>query len=148
DGVSGAELWESDGTEAGTVLVKDIRNGVAGSFNESAPGFLTDVNGTLFFSADDGLRGIELWKSDGTEAGTVWVKDINPGEAQSYPWHLTNVNGTLFFAARDGTSGEELWKSNGTGAGTVRVKDIFIGAASASPSWLTNVNGTLFFTVG
>ena len=43
---------------------------------------LTNVNGTLFFAADDGTHGNELWKSDGTAAGTVLVKDINTGSAQ------------------------------------------------------------------
>ena len=95
------ELWKSDGTAAGTVLVKDINPGSA----SSEPSNLTNVNGTLFFTADDGAHGIELWKSDGTAAGTVLVKDINPGSAGSDPPRLTNVNGTLFFSANDGTHG-------------------------------------------
>ena len=78
------------------------------------------MGGTLFFAADDGANGSELWKSDGTAAGTVLVKDITPGSRRgSCPSDLTNVNGTLFFAANDGTSGRELWKSDGTAAGTV-----------------------------
>ena len=69
------------------------------------PSDLTNVNGTLFFTADDGTNGRELWKSDGTAAGTVLVKDIYPGTSGSYPTrYLTNVNGTLFFAANDGTT--------------------------------------------
>uniref|UniRef100_UPI00056C1DDD hypothetical protein n=1 Tax=Microcystis aeruginosa TaxID=1126 RepID=UPI00056C1DDD len=68
----------------------------------------------------------ELWKSDGTAAGTVLVKDINPGSSSSYPGSLTAVGNTLFFTAYDGLggSGTELWKSDGTAAGTVLVKDI------------------------
>jgi ELWxxDGT repeat protein len=72
---------------------------------------LTDVSGTLFFRADDGTTGRELWRSDGTAAGTVLVKDINPGPASSSPNELTAVNGTLFFRADDGTTGVELWKT-------------------------------------
>ncbi|NIP52547.1 MAG: hypothetical protein GWN61_15505, partial [candidate division Zixibacteria bacterium] len=45
----------------------------------SYPSSLINVNGTLFFAASDGIHGYELWKSDGTAAGTVMVKDINPG---------------------------------------------------------------------
>jgi ELWxxDGT repeat protein len=103
------------------------------------------VNGTLFFAADDGTNGIELWKSDGTAAGTVRVKNIRPGSGGSSPRYLTNVNGTVFFAANDGTNGIELWKSNGTAAGTIQVKDIHPGSFDSNPSNLTNVNGTLFF---
>ncbi|MDG4604397.1 MAG: M10 family metallopeptidase C-terminal domain-containing protein [Defluviicoccus sp.] len=145
DGTSGSELWKSDGTAAGTVLVKDINPGGYSSIYwwQNPP---TDVNGTLFFQADDGTGGQELWKSDGTAAGTVLVKDINPGGGGSGPGGLTNVNGTLFFSADNGTGGWELWKSNGTAAGTVLVKDINPGGGGSDLGNLTNVNGTLFFT--
>ncbi len=113
DPTNGYELWKSDGTGTGTVLVKDIRPGAPGSY----PGYLINVNGTLLFRANDGSNGYELWKSDGTGAGTVQVKDIQPGASNSFTYFLTNVNGTLFFSANDGTSGQELWKSDGTGAG-------------------------------
>ncbi|MGJ5635029.1 hypothetical protein, partial [Nostoc sp. CALU 1950] len=64
----------------------------------------------------------ELWKSDGTEAGTVRVKDINTATIHSSPQNLTNVNGTVYFVANDSSGDSELWKSDGTEAGTVRVK--------------------------
>jgi ELWxxDGT repeat protein len=98
----------------------------------SNPSGLTAVDGTLFFSAFDDSRGEELWKSDGTEAGTVLVKDIEPGPGDSSPVHLTNVNGILFFSAFDDAHGFELWKSDGTKAGTVLVKDIEPGPGARS----------------
>lgn len=131
------ELWRSDGTQDGTVLVK--------SFSKSLLNF-TNLDGTLFFTADDGTRGIELWKSDGTSDGTMLVKDIRPGESSSSPRELTNVNGKVFFTAFDGNSGRELWKSDGTSAGTVLVKDIRPGVFGSYANDLTNVNGTLFFS--
>jgi ELWxxDGT repeat protein len=75
---------------------------------------LTDVNGTLFFRAEDGVgvHGVELWKSDGTADGTLLVKDINLWTISSEPETLTDVNGTLFFGARDGVHGSELWALN------------------------------------
>ena len=191
DGVHGRELWTSDGTKAGTVLVKDIKPGTAsGSF----PYSLTAVGGRLFFTADDGMHGQELWTSDGTRAGTVLVKDITPGDGggeydesllpdrrgravvlhrrrrhareravdlgrhqgghrpgqghqprrrrgdyDDAPSSLTGVGGRLFFTADDGTHGTELWRSDGTRAGTVLVKDINPDTAYAStlPSSLT-----------
>ncbi|MCY7274697.1 MAG: DUF4347 domain-containing protein [Phormidesmis sp. CAN_BIN44] len=143
---NGYELWKSDGTAAGTVLVKDINPGglsagVIGS-EFSSP---TNVNGTLYFGAYEDTNGYELWKSDGTAAGTVLVKDIFAGSNSSDPDSLTNVNGTLYFKARNTTNRYELWKSDGTAAGTVLVKDVFAGSNSSDLSNLTNVNGTLYF---
>jgi len=135
------ELWKSDGTEEGTVRVRDI---MAGS-GSSAPESLTDVNGTLFFVADDGVSGRELWMSDGTEAGTVRVKDIVPGTGGSAPESLTDVNGTLFFVADDGVSGRELWMSDGTETGTALVADVVPGARGSYPEQLTAVGSWLFF---
>jgi ELWxxDGT repeat protein len=132
---AGRELWRSDGTVTGTVMLKDIRGGFLGS----DPNHLTNVNGTLFFTADNG-NGRSLWKSNGTETGTVLV-----GAVGLNPNDLTNVNGTLFFTAQTGAHGRELWKSTGTT--TVLVKDIYPGYSGsfASEAHLTNVNGTLFF---
>jgi len=84
--------------------VKDI-NVVSGDSSE--PQYLTDVNGTLFFVANDGSHGIELWNSDGTSGGTVMVKDINPGDNLNLEY-FANVNGTLYFGADDGSHGNEL----------------------------------------
>jgi ELWxxDGT repeat protein len=93
---------------------------------------LTGVGGQLFFFADDGSNGAELWTSDGTGVGTVLVKDVKPGvpnAKDSGPTDLTDVGGRLFFAASDGTHGAEPWASDGTGAGTVLVKDVNQGGA-------------------
>ncbi|WP_434389161.1 ELWxxDGT repeat protein [Melittangium boletus] len=136
-------LWKSDGTTAGTVLVQGT---ATGSGVLSITGSLTNVNGTLYFSATNGTSGVELWKSDGTAAGTVLVKDLFPGSSGSSPGNLTNINGTLYFSATHGTNGVELWKSDGTAAGTVLVKDLFPGSGDSSPQNLTNVNGTLYFS--
>jgi ELWxxDGT repeat protein len=148
DGTDGIELWKSDGTSAGTVLVDDINPGSAPSNGLS----LVNVNGMLFFLATDGTHGYEEWKSDGTTAGTTMIKDINPGSGSSVNVGFgptvnygTNVNGTLYFQATDGSSGLELWKSDGTAAGTVRVMDINPGSNGSSPANLANINGTLYF---
>ncbi|MBT7306786.1 MAG: hypothetical protein HN842_01130, partial [Gammaproteobacteria bacterium] len=124
--------------EAEPYLVIDIN-----PTGSSLPRYLTELNGKLFFFADDGSNGFELWRSDGTEAGTEMVANINDGSHN--PGELTEVNSVLFFRADDSVHGEELWKSDGTEAGTVLVKDIRSGGGSY-PDHLVNVNGTLFFT--
>ena len=136
---SGTELWKSDGTVSGTVMVKDIVSGTG----SSSPFYFRAVGNIVYFRACD-TNGCELWKSDGTFLGTVMVKDINSGSVGSNPNSLTAVGNTLFFLADDGTNGRELWKSDGTASGTVMVKDINSGSSS-NPSYLTAVGNTLYF---
>ncbi|MBX7203678.1 MAG: T9SS type A sorting domain-containing protein [Bacteroidia bacterium] len=123
------ELWVTDGTDAGTQLVKLI---VTGSDTPYGIEKMTDSNGVIYFFAADGQygntkKGVELWRSDGTDAGTYMVKDINPGMGSSkssdvYANVMIAYNGNIYFNATDGTH-EGLWKSDGTDAGTVLVKE-------------------------
>ena len=71
---------------------------------------LTNVNGVLYFRANDGVHGSELWRSDGTAAGTVMVADIGPDADGSDPANLVVCGNNLFFTAVDGFAGRELWK--------------------------------------
>ncbi|MFN9913056.1 MAG: ELWxxDGT repeat protein, partial [Pirellulaceae bacterium] len=114
-----------------------------------SPENLVNVSGTVFFygSNTSTFDGRELCKSNGTNAGTVMVKDINPGTADSGISQLTNVGGVLYFRANNGTAGVELWKSDGTDAGTVLARDIRLGAGNSSnPKELKNIGGTLYFS--
>jgi len=120
DSTHGYELWKSDGTEAGTVLVKDIFSG-----SSSFPSEFTHFNGKLYFAAIDN-DGNELRKTDGTEVGTVLVKDIMNGTDESDPRCLTEANNVFFFVAKNPDGTEELWKSDGSEAGTVVVKNGFV----------------------
>jgi ELWxxDGT repeat protein len=148
DGTAGNELWKSDGTAAGTVLVKDINPGA----NWSEPINLINVNGTLYFRAFSVGNGRELWKSDGTVAGTVMVKDINPGVGSSngpvdlFYGYAGVLNSQLIFRATNGVNGYELWKSDGTAAGTVMIKDIVPGAGNSNPHSFVTIGTTTFFT--
>src|SRR6476661_7879861 len=79
---------------------------------------------TVFFLQDDGVQGVELWKTDGTEAGTAILKDICPGACWGWPRSLTIWNGVLYFSADDGVHGVEPWRSDGTTAGTAMLRDL------------------------
>ncbi|WP_221392200.1 ELWxxDGT repeat protein [Dyadobacter sp. NIV53] len=173
---SGPKLWKSDGTSGGTQVIANfystqlVNAGGTVFFSGtetivtrlyktnltpastiavspltgpgSQPQKMFDLNGTGYFTADNGINGRELWKTDNTNAGTVLVKDILPGSGSSNPDQLTNVNGTLFFVA----NAQEIWKSNGTSAGTVLVKDV-VSVSSDRITGLIALNGTLFFGI-
>ena len=87
-------------------MVKDIVSGSGHSY----PSYLTVVGNTLYFQANDGNNGEELWKSDGTSSGTVLVKDIWSGSSSSEPRQLTAVGNTLYFSTTgiDGDDGEPI----------------------------------------
>ena len=90
-------VWVTSGTDASTQRIGPT-SGVSNSMQN-----LTTYNNKLFFSYDDGSVGQELWTSDGTVAGTVLLKDLNPGTANSSPQVFTVCNNKLFFAAVDNT---------------------------------------------
>ena len=136
-----SEVEESNEVTAGTAyMVRNIR--LSGG---SDPGPITAVSDMVFFAAT-GVGGRELWKSDGTEAGTRRVKDIKLGGGSSSPYEFEAVGTLLFFSADDGAHGRELFVSDGTSAGTRVVKDIKSGVGSSEPSAMANVNGTLYFS--
>lgn len=137
---TGVELWRTDGTSAGTYLLKDINP--SGS---SQPNGYRAWNGNLYFQATTGSSDTELYKTDGTSLGTVLVKDINNGTLPSSPSNFTPLNGELWFAAEGNTGGRELWATDGTAANTRLIKDLRAGGAS-SPDWFTLFNNSLFFT--
>ncbi|MBL7740340.1 MAG: T9SS type A sorting domain-containing protein [Chitinophagaceae bacterium] len=134
DEVNGSALWKTDGTVAGTVMVKDIDPSapLPPPFYYLLPSIITaffNFQNELYFTGNDGTNGFELWKTNGTTAGTVFIKDINPGFDDAMPQVFSAVkNGSkFFFGATTANEGTELWESDGTGPGTQLVKDIATG---------------------
>jgi ELWxxDGT repeat protein/autotransporter-associated beta strand protein len=140
DGTNGSEPWVSDGTAAGTQMLKDINPGSGGSSdNIFEHQRFVNLNGTLFFNAYDPVNGEELWKSDGTTAGTVLVKDINSGTNNAFIDYITAAGNYVYFWANAGSGVFGLWRSDGTDAGTILLKNLNnIGYPVA-------VNGSLYF---
>jgi len=172
DAIHGIELWKSDGTEDGTVMVKDIVPG--GSFSSSNPEYLTNVGGIIYFCADH-----SLWKSNGTESGTIklkngcspygsfisynnklfftqydgfWISDGTEAGTVLFKQGISTLdseivesNGMLYLSANDSVNGYELWISDGTPQGTHLIKDIHWGSLPSNPRLLTAVGGKVFF---
>lgn len=122
--------------------VADINPGPA----SSNPLTTTSVGRQVYFRASDGVTGTELWRSDGTEAGTHLVSDIFPGPNGSQPAEITRLGNSVVFAAFEPTGGDEPWRSDGTDAGTERLYNINPGAASSSPRSLTPFTGGVMFS--
>ncbi len=141
-------LFRTDGTVAATVPVKPFA--LDPTFVTPPPYFpqpeFTPLAGALFFVAWEPEHGGELWRTDGTTAGTVLVDDINPGPASSRISGLTAAGGRLYFAADDGEHGIELWTSDGTAAGTLRLSDLAPGPLSSIPRELTAIGNRLYFS--
>ena len=97
----------------------------------------------MFFSADDGEHGQELWKTNGTPGGTQFVQDINP-TGDSFPIGFLSYGGRAYFDANDGEHGVETWKTDGTEAGTKLVKDIN-PAGNVLTTGRAVINGTVLF---
>ncbi|HEX5152645.1 MAG TPA: ELWxxDGT repeat protein [Parafilimonas sp.] len=131
-------LWMSDGTDAGTVPISQ------GLFQVSSKPFIVSGN-WLYFVASNDVHGEELWKTDGTVANTMLVKDIAPGYSGSNISGLTDVSGEMFFIADDGMHGSTLWKTDGTAEGTKMVIDLNAKTGKTGISELALVNGKLFF---
>ena len=141
------ELWKSDGTPAGTVRVKDIYSGT-GLLDNSFPDYFQQLGGAVLFVATDRAGGRELWRSDGTAASTVRVKDIESGNGSSYPSALTPFDGSIYFFAQDSAAGIRLWKTDGTEAGTVPASGTIAPKVGGGyPFGLTAAGGVMYFVV-
>ena len=115
---------------------------------DSYAGSFYPVGDLTVFSAEAPGLGRELYVTDGTEAGTQVLADLNPGPDDSFPKNFTTFNGEVYFIARTGSS-QRIWSTDGTPAGTVlRVDPLVEFGSGGSPVGLTPAAGLLYFTAG
>ena len=139
----GRELWVSDGTDEGTVLLRDLNPGRPSGVSPWSGA--AEHDGIVYFTGDDGIHGRELWRTDGTPDGTSLVADLFPGPEGSSPAGFGIVDGHLFFSARDDAHGAELWISDGTGPGTRLFQDLRPGPGSSGVGGLTAIGDRVYF---
>lgn len=147
----GSEVWKYDGTDF--TRISNINTGTASDAepfaSDANPSGYTLFNGNLYFSANDGTNGTELYEYDGTTISMVEDAipggGINPsGDAIDMEFSGVVYNGELYFAANDGSHGWELWKYDGSTASLV--EDLKPGSDSSSPSSLVVYNGELYYS--
>lgn len=125
DSLHGRELWASDGTESGTILLRDINPLVYAPFFSSSRLGEKLSDSLYLFTAYTPELGWELWRTNATPEGTYLLKDIWPGDSSALPVNgAVPVNQYAFFLANDGVHGVEPWVSDGTESGTFLLRDI------------------------
>ena len=138
---TGTELWIHGRTPQ---PIFDIHPGPA----SSAPGasLRVELGGALLFSADDGVHGNELWRCDGSAAGTRLLADLWPGATGGNPRESVRFGDRVLFVADAPASGAELWQSDGTTVGTVLLADLRPGAAGSDPQHLVATPTAVYFS--
>lgn len=147
DGTTGFELWKAVGNTL--TQVKDINPGSGDAFSQYG-GSATISNNILYFIATSS-NGTDIWKTDGTTAGTMLAVDAYEEEGFDYDniYDLKNINGTMFFVrtySADGWSTfSELWKTEGTDVTTNLVKVFDDYDYQSSLNLIGELNGKLYF---
>ena len=146
DGISGTELWKSDGTDSGTLRVADISPGSASSM----PNSFFSFGEKAIFIADNGNQGKEWWITQGTSSTTQLLKDIGPGSASGAtgewtPSGIALSNTRAVFTANDGLNGPELWVTDGTSSGTQLLKNINEKSAGSNPTDFTQLDDQIIY---
>jgi ELWxxDGT repeat protein len=144
EAATGNELWVSDGTPGDTRLVADLTPGPEGSWLSH----LAALGHTLVFfrevpESPTTPGHTELWRSDGSAAGTQRLLDFGPSATVSWQ-DLRLGQAFLFFVSGPGR-GTELWKTDGTVAGTSRLRRVDAGQVSVFD--VRTVGNTGFFTL-
>ncbi|HEX9667936.1 MAG TPA: ELWxxDGT repeat protein, partial [Thermoanaerobaculia bacterium] len=148
----GWEPWRTDGTPGGTHLLAEIDTQLSSRrkvFDHRVPSGLVDHAGTLAFVADDGLHGLELWRSGGSELNTALVRNIQPDEGDGAHLGFTapvSLIGKVFFNGADAPGNNEPWVSDLTFDGTKLLAETEPGPTGGDPQGFAEAGGLVYFT--
>ncbi|MGB1466708.1 MAG: hyalin [Alcanivorax nanhaiticus] len=146
---------------AGAVGLAAMITACGGGGSSSAVGTTVSDsgNGFVVFAAYDGaavvarsatsratIGGMELWKTNGSSAGTVKITDANGTGFTVAGYYMAEMNGKIYYPGEDASGEVELWVTDGTGEGTQRVKDID-QAGSSWPRDMVASEGKLYVNV-
>ena len=142
------ELWQTDGTTAGTVINSEMNQATTSSPGSFPRGF-TVFGSNFYFTANVSPPGEEFYRNDGSLGGATLVRDINPGAANSSPKNFTVANGKLFFAATNDNIGRELYVAIGPTTASLSYIDVLpVANIGSNPLYLTEYNKNVYFTAG
>lgn len=122
-----------------------LKNVNAQDFGNSDPKEFNQINGIVYFSANDGLRGRELWQYTIASAQSSILVDLYNGAAWSDPKNMTVINNRLYFTATDGFTGVEVWVYDPATVSLVVAADIYEGNGSGNPQNIQVINGKMYF---
>jgi trimeric autotransporter adhesin len=144
--LTSAGLWKSDGSETGTSLL--IENRYLKKVVRQDASEFGIAGDNLYFLVDEYDKNqVELWRTDGTLDGTIFIKDVSPMYRAEPATEMTDVNGLLYFAKAQGQARKQLWRSDGTTNGTVFVATPNLNDSESSEiAQITGIGAKLFFT--
>jgi ELWxxDGT repeat protein len=136
------ELWVTDGSDAGTRLVKDVNPGDGGAGIQA----ISPLSNGVFFMASDGTGVLEPWFSDGSAGGTQRLLALNPDGGTVSSQQVGPLgDGGVLFVLRNPSSAEELWVTFGSASNTRKVFSWSVEPDSSEPFQLFSVDGGVAF---
>lgn len=126
-----AQVWSTDGTDAGTVQVGGLHS-VLSSDSYAKPELMAEISGKLVLPSSDASHGMEMWVTDGMTAATGMLAEISSGTADSGPDLLCNLEDRAYFTAYDPVNGFALWRSEAVASGCTLVKPLSTSMPQAS----------------
>ena len=147
DGIHGNEPWVTDGTTGGTFMLDDVYPGSTGSVPVSGSFQAAGDGSVLYMGLVDSIHNLQVWKTNGTSAGTVFCFESNPGyNYPGFPEKMVVIDGRCYYAAglADFGNGDELCITAGAPSSSLSY-DLYPGAIGSWPENFVKAGTKIFF---